>query len=260
MHKLAMTLLAAVVVIWMAAKTNVVSYVSVFWTRAKDEVKNQFSTRFEIERVRGEIAKLDKDLDAMITPIAEHKADAARLKREIRKLETNLKDERESLLRLSKELETNPQMVTIEGESFSAERIRRKLDADFESFRRLEKNLESQRKLLDAKESAYQSAQEQLSKLIAKKHEYEVRLARLAADEETLQVTRIGTNVEFDASRANEIEQTLAEIEHRQEVQRAAIELSTGKSANDLLPVRRETGVSPASVRQYLESGNIAQR
>jgi peptidoglycan hydrolase CwlO-like protein len=260
MHKLAMTLLAAVVVVWIAAKTNVASYASVLWTKVAKETKNTIPTRFEIERVRNEIAQLDADLGAMIRPIAEHKADVTRLTRDVRKSEDSLAEQREALLRLSKDLEPNPKAVILDGEPYPADRVRRKLERDFESFRRLEKHLESQRKLLEAKEASLQAAQEQLAKLVSKKQEYEVRLARLSADEETLQVARIGTKVEFDPSRANHIEQALADIEHRHEVQRAEIELTAGKAMNDSIPTRKEPSVTPGSVRQYLEGSNVVQR
>jgi phosphoenolpyruvate synthase/pyruvate phosphate dikinase len=147
--------------------------------------------------------------------------------------------------------------VLYQGEEFAADRVRHKLQRDFESYQRFEKNLQSQRKLLEAKEASLRAAQEQLAKVVAKKKEFELRLAQLEADEETLQIARIGSKLEFDNSRATQIEAALADIEQRQTVQRTEIELKTQTLANDVIPVgpRREPArLDYAGIRQYLES------
>ena len=121
----------------------------------------------------------------------------------------------------------------------------------------MEKNLQSQRKLLEAKETPLHAAQEQLAKVIAKKKEFELRLAQLEADEETLQIARVGTKLELDDSRASQIEAALADIEQRHTVQRTEIELKTQTFANDLIPVgprQRSFGVDAVAIRQYLET------
>jgi hypothetical protein len=136
-------------------------------------------------------------------------------------------------------------------------RVRLKLQRDFESFQRMEKNLQSQRKLLEAKETSLRAAQEHLAKVMGKKKEFELRLAQLEADEETLQIARVGTKLELDDSRASQIEAALAEIEQRHAVQRTEIELKTQTFANDVIPVgprQRTPSVDAVAIREYLEA------
>jgi hypothetical protein len=120
--------------------------------------------------------------------------------------------------------------------------------------------LGSQRKILEAKETSLQATQEQLGKVVSKKREYEERLAQLEANEETLQIARIGSSVQIDSSRATQIEEALRDIERRQDVQRAEIELRNNAVADDMIPVGRgkTPPVDPAAIREYLEKTEAA--
>jgi chromosome segregation ATPase len=257
MRKLFWSLLIIGAGFFLLKKTSVFSYASLLWTQAKNHVHKQVPTRFEIERARHEIAQLDGDIQGMIRPIAEYKAAIARLKKDIQSAQARLDEQKSILLTMTKDLEGNPTMVMYDGDAYPADRVRVKLQRDFDSFKRLEANLHSQRKLLEAKEISLKATQEQLAKVMAKKREYEVRLAQLEADEETLQIARIGTSVQIDDSRATQIEAALTEIERRQDVHRAEIELRSGTFANDPIPVGRPAHktTDPVAIRQYLEKG-----
>src|SRR5207249_1376927 len=163
------------------------------WSQVKTETKNAVPTRFELDRVRHEIANLEDDVGTMIRPIAEYKATIVRLKKEIGQTEKALVEQKDVLLTMTRDLDGNPTVLVYAGEEYSADRVRHKLNKDFETYKRLEANLASQRKLLEAKETSLKATQEQLAKVIAKKREYEVRLAQLEADEETLHIARIGS-------------------------------------------------------------------
>ena len=243
--------------LFLAKKTSFLSYAGTLWGQVKSETKKQIPTRFEIERARHELAQLDTDIGAMIRPIAEYKAAIALLQKDIAKTQVALDEQKPIILTMAKDLESNPSVVLYQGEEFQAERVRHKLQRDFDSYQRMEKNLGSQKKLLEAKETSLRAAQEQLAKVIAKKKEFELRLAQLEADEETLQIARLGSKLQIDDSRATQIEAALSDIEHRHTVQRTEIELKTSTFANDVIPVgprERTRGVDAASIRQYLEN------
>jgi hypothetical protein len=167
---------------------------------------------------------------------------------------------------MTKDLEGNPSEIEYGGEVYSAARIRAKVQKDFESYKRGETHFKSQEKLLEAKERALGATREQLAKMLAKKKEYEVRLAQLEADEETLKIARMGTKVKLDDSRATEIEGILSNIEQRHDVQRAELELLNGPFANDFIPVdQRPRGaakkVDLQEIRNYLEGeSTVSQR
>ena len=255
MKKLLVTVLVIGACFYMVKRSSMCSYASTLWSQVKTEAKNAVPTRFEIGRARHEIANLDDDISAMIRPIAEYKATITALKKELGQSETALMEHKGVLLSMTKDLEGDPTVLVYAGEEYSADRVRAKLTKDFQSYRRLAANVKSQHKLLEAKQASLKATQEQLAKVIAKKREYEVRLAQLEADEETLQIARIGSKIQIDDSRTTQIEAALTDIEHRQNVQRAEVELKTGVLANDVIPVqqRQQTEQDVHAIRDYLE-------
>ena len=254
MHK-GLVVLAAAAGIWVASKTtNLGSYVGTLWSQARSETKKHISTKFEIERARHEITQLDKDISGMIRPIAEYKAALQQLDKDIRQGQTNIDNRREALLRLTHDLESKPATVTVGGRAISGDKAKAALERDFEGFQRLERHVDSLKKLHDAKTQSLEAAHEQLAKLIGKKREFEVRLAQLETDEETLQIASLGNKMAVDDNRASAIEAALAEIEQRQNVRRAELELASGDLISDVLavPPRRAT-TDLAGMREYLQ-------
>jgi len=260
MKKLLLMGLIVVGGLFLARKTSLCSYAGTFWSRVRHEAKNQVPVKFELDRIRNEIAHMDSDLRNMLSPIAENMVAVKRLKKDIELTRGRLDEQKASLLTMTKDLEGNPRFITYEGEKYSAERVRLKLERDFASYKSCESKLKSQEKLLEAKERALTATREQLNKVIAKRREFEVRLAQLEADEETLQIARIGSRgVQIDDSRATSIEASLADIERRQDEDRATLELMNGPLASDIIPTqgRTRSGVDVNEVRTYLE-GNGA--
>ena len=228
---------------FLVKKTSFCSYAGTLWSQATTVAKNQIPTRFEIDRARHEIAQLDKDITAMIRPLAEHKAEVARLDKEIAQLQTNLDGRREKLLKATSALET---VSTVRDGS------RVQLDRDFDGFKRLETHAGALRKMRDAKQTAFDGAQAQLAKFVSRKRDFEVRLTQLEADEETIRVAAIGSKIAVDDNRASAIEAALREIERRHEVSRAELELANG----DLIDAPTATATpspSLSEMRAYLE-------
>lgn len=256
MKKIVALLLILAVGLFCYKRSGAHSYVGTFWSQTQREIKDQVPTRFELARARHELEQLDGDIGNMIRPIAEHMAAIGKLKKDIQATSTSLDEQKIVLLTMTKDLEGNPTFIEYAGEKYPSERVRSKLQRDFESYKRLEAHLHSQRKLLEAKETSLKGAQDQLAKVIAKKREFELRLAQAEAEEETLQVARLGSKLQIDDSRATQIEAALAEIEQRHEVERHQNELKTGTFANDAIPVGQKSAPSgdPAAIRRYLES------
>ncbi len=260
--KIAIGLLVLLVGFFAMRKTSLLSYAGTLWSQVREETKNSVPTKFEIERVRHELANMDGDVGKMLRPIAEHMAAINQLKKDLKATRANLTGQKANLLTMARDLEGNPTVLNYGGEEYSADRVRNKLQRDFDSYRRCEIHLKSQEKLLDAKERSLGAAREQLVKMVAKKREYEIRLAQLEADEETLQIARIGSKIPLeDSNRASEIEAILTEIERRHEVQRSEIELLNGPLANDFIPVqkgqRQGSGANLDEIRNYLQKKGI---
>src|SRR5687767_11897981 len=102
MKKLFFTFLIIGVCFYFAKKSSLLSYASTFLAQVKTETKNAVPTRFEMDRVRHEIANLDEDINGMIRPIAEYKATITRLRKDISQAEKNLEEHKGVLLSMTK--------------------------------------------------------------------------------------------------------------------------------------------------------------
>lgn len=261
MYKLIVTLALLGGGLFLATKTNFGSYVETLWSMARRETADQVPTKFEIERARVEIANLDRDIANMLRPIAENKVAIAQLRREITRNETHLAEQGEALKIMMRDLDSNQPVLLYAGKEYSADRVKQIVTREFESFQRLEKHLLTQKKLLEAKERSLVGTQEQLTKISTKKREFEIRLAQLEAEHETLRVAAIGTSPVIDNTRANQIEESLKALEKRLEVNAAMIEMTSGTSAGEIPPVLRQpTPLDFAGMRDYLDKSPVCKQ
>jgi chromosome segregation ATPase len=246
---------------YVTTQTDFLSYAGTILSLVRKETKKASPTPLELARARHEIDNLDGDINKMVRPIAEHLAAIGRLKKDLQASQEQLDMQREVLLIMARDLEGNPTSLSYGDKAFTPDQVKKKLQRDYESFQRLEAQQQSQRKLLAAKETSLLATQEQLAKLMSKKREYEVRLAQLEAEEETLKIAKLGSTLQVDDSRATQIEAVLKEIEQRQDVTRAELELRSGAFVADpVINPRAPQALDPTRIRKRLEGGATVSR
>jgi chromosome segregation ATPase len=253
MKKLLVIGLIVLAGLWLVRKTHIASYAGTLWCQMRQEAKAQVPTRFELDRIRHEIAQMDNDIRNMVSPIAEHMATIARLRRDIEQNEATLADRKAGLLTLTTSLDKGTDPIDFRGQRLTPERARHQMRRDFNSFKLLQTQLATHRKLLDAKEKALDGTREQLNKLIAKKRDFEVQLANLEAREQMLTVARTGTDLLVDDSRATKIKSDLEGIEHRMDVEQNKLDLINAGVGTTSTPAPEQGSASPDEVRAYIE-------
>jgi peptidoglycan hydrolase CwlO-like protein len=253
--------IGAVALVAVLTKTNVFSYANTLFAQVSKDAKDRVPTKFELERIRNEIAALDSDISAMIRPIAENKATITKMHKDIDRSQKNIDETKKVLLAVVEDLKGNPAELNYAGKPYKAEYVRQQLARDTDRLKQSEKQLKAQLQMLEAKEQALKATQEQLAKVISKKREYEVRLTQLEADEESLRLLAVGTDVKVDSTRAAQIEEALAAVEHRQSVAKQEIEMKTGELANIPLHDRRTAPATDLNtIRNYLEGNEPAEK
>ena len=246
-------LIGAVALFALGKKTNVFSYASTLVSQVETDAKKQIPTKFELERIRQEIAALDGDISQMIRPIAEYKADVQRLNKDIAVGRRNIEEQKEKYLAILQDLESNKKEFKFCGKTYSADRVRQQLQRDMENLKLQEKNVKTQQQVLDAKHASLKATQEQLAKVVSKKREYEMRLAQLEAMDQSLQVARIGSDIKIDSSRTTQIENALQNLEQRLAADEHELKLRAGEISNINLFERDPEPVDLQTLRTYLE-------
>jgi len=245
--------------LWVARKVHFASYASTLWCQATRTAKDQVPIKFELNRIRDQIAGMDGEIRGMAGPIAEHMADITRMHRDIDHTRTALADHKGNLLAMTTDLKTDKQEFVYNVKRYSRASIQRKLDRDFADYQRLEKQLTKQEKLLAAKERALEASREQLNRLIAKKREFEVALAELEARNEELEIARIDGDNKVDDKLVNGIQTDINDLRHRLEKEANIVELLKNRPFSDTIQVQDpdQPRTDVDAVRAYLQ-GNTA--
>ena len=254
-------MIGAVALVVIAKKTNVFSYVSTFASQVERDAHNQIPTKFELERVRNEIANLDSDVNQMIRPIAEYKAEIEKLRKEITKTQATIDEKKKDLLAVVEKLDANgnPHFVQLGSKKHPIERVKQQVQRESDNVKLCEKNVKTQQQVLEAKETSLKATQEQLAKVVAKKREYEVRLAQLEAMDQSLQIARIGTTIKIDSSRTTQIEEALQGLEKRLAADSEELKLRT--NPGDINLFEREPEPLDLNVlRNYLQGSEAEEK
>jgi peptidoglycan hydrolase CwlO-like protein len=233
------------------------SYAGAFLAQVQEGTNGQEEIKADPQEIRKEIGNLDGDIRRMVSPIAEHMAFIDQLQKEIDATRGNLATQKDNLLALTDLLKKEQTAYVYRGRKLPAERLRTQLDREFATFKTQQATLESKEKLLEAKERTLDATKDQLNKLIAKKRDFEVRLAQLEAEEARLSYDRLATLPDLDDHRATQIQAALDKIAHRQLVEKNRIKLMPQyTTTSDNLPAP-ESRLSPDEIRAYLQgNGN----
>ncbi len=211
-------IVGTIALVAIAKTTNASSYVGTLFNSVRRDAEKQIPTKFEIERIRNEIASLDGDISQMIRPIAEYKAEIRRTRDEAVVAQKNVDEKKAKLLthldKLEK-LDAKEKFVVHNTTKISVERYKAEIQRQTELVKSQELNLKTKRQVLEAKEKSLVATQEQLAKVVAKKREYEARVAELEAMDQSLQVARIASDIKIDTSRTTQIEDALRKLEDK---------------------------------------------
>jgi chromosome segregation ATPase len=254
MKKLLIIGVAVLAGLWVAKRVHLASYANTLWCQVSQSAKAQVPTKFELERIRNEIARMDGQIQGMVGPIAEHMTAIGELQKDIDRTRTALAGKKTRLLALSESVKNGDLRVSFEGRNYALSAARRKLDREFSTYKADEAQLATKEKILEAKEQALEATRGQLDKLISKKREFEVRVAALEVRYEQLEAAKIGSDIRVDDGLATEIATGLKEIEHQLAVAENKLRLLNGGFPHDRTRATEveESTIDPAAVQNYL--------
>jgi chromosome segregation ATPase len=248
---------ASLVALAVVAKVSGVgSYATTLWQQAKTTLKDSVPTKFDIDRIRHEIASLDQDLDRMITPIAQHTVAVKRLQDEVSQVEKNLAEQKKVLLDATALVKSGKDPLCYGGKCYSNALVKQKIADDFKTYQNREKYLTARKSELTAKEATLRATQEQLQSFVSKKKEFEVILAQLEAEHEINLVAAIGTEIKIDDTRAAQIARDLDELKTKIEAQGLAMSMKRDVGALNGLRLDQPTsapGVDLEAIQAHLE-------
>jgi hypothetical protein len=209
--------LILVACLWVAKKTHFCSYASTIIASGKDRFRQEIPRSLEIARVKNEIQRLDRDYQDLLGPIAEKKVEVRRLENEVNTTKARASERREALLALTNAIDSKEKFINYENSQYSLDQARVRLAKDYASFKKMEVNLATKEKLLEAQRQNLAATIDQLTKLVDQKREFEIAVAQIEADEAVLGAQSLVIPLKTDEGRVADINNTLKDLKQAQE-------------------------------------------
>ena len=194
------------------------SYVTTTMGWVHQSVKDSVPIEFEIERARKMIASLDGDIESNMTLIAREEVAVANLAKDVKAKKDELAKRRGEILRLTHDLESGTESFVYSGRSYSAKDVKTDLKNRFERFKVMERTVDSNRQVLDARKVGLAAAQEKLDNMLASKSQLEADVENLEARLKMLEVAQTNSDLKFNDSRLSRTKDLIQDIQARLEV------------------------------------------
>lgn len=219
------------------------SYIKTAFCKMRQTAKDSIDPRFEIDRIRGEIAGLQPMFDENKETLARAIIDARVLEREIGVRQANLEKEKSAILALRDKVKNGDVHLTGRNSLYTADEIKGQLATRKDRYDCGTGILKQEQEILKAKHKTIETASAQLDNIKEQKSLLLARLAQIEARLQMIEATNAKNEFHFDNSALARAKQSVSELENRLDVmtERAQIEARYG----DLDGTNTSTCVDP---------------
>jgi chromosome segregation ATPase len=195
-------------------------------------VKSHIKPELQIERMKQEIAKLDRDIDKNWGPIAEEEFAIKKLKSDVVDGQAYLDKKKAEMLAAATDLEAKATKIRYAGAERSQSDVRRMLSADAKTYTAKAREVEAKQKHLAARERKLESFMARQQEMKSLKAELHTRLETIEADLAALRLAETKSKLPSgDSGRLDDIKKTMNELEEYLGVRTRANELRDAAQA-----------------------------
>jgi len=215
--------------------TRVGSYMCTGLHKMRHQAENKIPLEFELETLKHELTRLDKDIDAARTPVAEQMVKVDELRDvQLPELRARVEKQRKEAARLLSFIKDETQTTfVLQGREIKrdqVDQVKTQLDSKVKTGNLLVQELASKERQLKSMERARDKAVEQLDAMASQREKFKAEIARLEADVKELRLAQTESKVAVDDSRLSNFKERMAQIEHRIKVEKTKVDL-VGKYA-----------------------------
>jgi len=194
--KVVIAALAVVVALAVVKGTWLGSHIRLWKQNLRTAIRDRVPPEQEIQRLRMELANLDREDDKHFDKVARQGVDLQKLEREVSLLKKDLVNRENSIRNLKTSLTGNEEFVTVGGERFSRTDVKTQLRLSAQSFQVEEERLHSKEAQLASKRQVYEINKKKLSELKLARQQMLTDLQRLETalvEERQAQAQEAGT-------------------------------------------------------------------
>lgn len=230
--------------LWSVAKTGA--------NNVQQAVKDQRSTEFEIQRAENMLQDLQPDIEACMQQIAEQQVVNERLESKVGEQQTKLASKKDTLLKLTADLEREDQNYVYAGVNYTRSEVEKDRALRWRQYQVDETALNTNVKILNARQMAVKANQEKLASMRNAQKELELQIQELKAHLEAVKAAETIQGLEFNDSQLSKTRELIDEISQKIEVREKLLDEKT--KFNELIPIEEERTSSPEDLSNEIKS------
>jgi chromosome segregation ATPase len=219
----AVGLLAAAVL----TQTKVGSYLSHQWNKAERHFESKIPFEDEIERIKGEVASLDKDINKAKGSLAEENVEVRYLGKRVDELRVSTEKSRSAVEARGKAIkDSDSKLVVWDSRPISFSKAKEMLAGEVANHKSLEKEFKATETRLVVRDQTRTMAEQHLQALITQKAELETAVIEIESLIKQAQVEQVRSKYQDDGTRMAKVKEDLAKLRKRIDIQREKANLS----------------------------------
>jgi len=214
--KLIIVALAVISIAIVLKKTDLGSHVKHWWRSTKEDVNNEVSLKWEIDRLKKDVEDLSDEDANLVNLIAKEDVELKKLKGKLADMENTQKQHRE----LVRQRATNLQTVQQNNPSKNVTSDEKLLESALAMAKRGDDAIASQKALIASRESRASALRQQREELYTTRQELLNKLADLEAQVVTLQIEQMKSDDPQDNSRVARVKKSIEEVDTRIQIEK----------------------------------------
>lgn len=204
--------------------TSLGSYAKTAYAQTVGYFKGQIPIEFQIDRAKQLVGDLVPEIHKAARDIAVEEVRVGRVKDEIARAESELREQQVAILALRDKLKETGSPVSIGGQKVDREDVERDLSRRFKAFKRVSENVDQRKGLLVSREAKLSAARETYQELIETRKELESEIESLDSQQKILDARKVAQRILVDEGRFEHARAALDEIKERLAVEQKMIE------------------------------------
>jgi len=203
---------------------DALSYLQTVGSNVRQAVKKEISVEFELDRIRNEVSNLMPEIHRHLKTVAEQSVDVKDLRRVLEERESDLSKQKDAILTLRQDLQTDRQSFVYRTVSWSRSEVEADLAHRFESYCTAEECVKRDRQILTAQKDTLHANQRKLDTMLIRKKDLVVKVAQLEARLKQVQAAETVSSMEVDDTQLARVEKLIREMNRTLDVRESVME------------------------------------
>jgi chromosome segregation ATPase len=198
--------------------TEAYSYLRTGWSRAAAGVKESVPVSFELDRARGMLPGLDKEIERCMHTVAKEEASIDQLEKDVGNRQTALQKSEQAMSKLRTDLSSGQNEFEYGGRKYNVQQVKADLGARLSACKTRKSTVSNMQQILTARRSGLDAARQKLIEMQGARTQLVVDIENLEARMKMVEVAQTASGIHFDDSNLSRTRELVADVSARLDV------------------------------------------